>query len=221
MAIDLYLMSLSPPCRAVQMVLKHLGINANVKNLNLQNGEHLTPEFVKLNPAHTVPTIDDNGFVLWESRAIIQYLCNKYAPDSDLYPKEPKSRAQVDRMLNFDIGSFFPSIRDAIFVKFFRNAEPTEEAVEKLKTNLKLLDTFIGDNGYVAGKHVTIADISILSGATAFTIANYDLIDYPNVKEWYERIQIELPYFAELNEKAKKDFAAFIEQARKKNEANK
>lgn len=47
--------------------------------------------------------IDDNGFVLWESRAIMQYLCNKYAPNSHLYPSEPRQRATVERLLNFDV----------------------------------------------------------------------------------------------------------------------
>ncbi len=48
MTIDLYLMRLSPPCRAVQMVAKQLNIDLNLKQLNLRNGEHLTPEFLKV-----------------------------------------------------------------------------------------------------------------------------------------------------------------------------
>jgi len=221
MAIDLYLTILSPPARSVLLVAKHLGLEVHEKPLDLANGEHLKPEFVQLNPSHTVPTIVDDGFVLWESRAIIQYLANKYAPDSDIYPSEPKSRAQVDRMLNFDIGTFFPALRDALIIKLFRNIEPTEEQVQKLKTTLKLLDQFIGDNKYVAGTHLTIADISILMGATLFTFANYDLSDYPNVKEWYERVPSELPHFAEIADRAKAAAGAYLEGIRKKNEANK
>ena len=60
-----------------------------------------------MNVAGQVPAIDDDGFKLGESRAIIQYFCNKYAPDSELYPKDSKKRAQVDRMLYFDSGTLY------------------------------------------------------------------------------------------------------------------
>lgn len=66
MAIDFYFMHESPPCRAVQMVAAHLSIPLNLKYLDLSKGEHYAEEFTKLNPQRVVPTIVDNGFVLWE-----------------------------------------------------------------------------------------------------------------------------------------------------------
>ncbi len=80
---------------------------------------------------------------------------------------------------------------------------------------MKLLDTLIGDNKYVAGTHLTIADLSLLASSTGFTVSDYDLSDYPNVKEWFERLQTELPYFDEINGNLKEEFKAVVENMRK------
>ncbi len=77
MTTDLYYMSLSAPCRAVILTAKMAGVELNLKTLDLFAEEHLKPEFIKINPQHTVPTLDDNGFVVTESRAICAYLVNK------------------------------------------------------------------------------------------------------------------------------------------------
>lgn len=112
MPVDLYYMSLSAPCRAVVLVAKVAGVELNLKTINLLEGEHMKPEFLKINPQHTVPTIDDGGFVLTESRAICAYLVNKYAKNDKLYSKLPKERAVVDQRLYFDMGVFYSSFAD-------------------------------------------------------------------------------------------------------------
>ncbi|CAG2113888.1 unnamed protein product [Medioppia subpectinata] len=212
MPIDLYFATLSPPSRAVLMTLKQLKLDVNVIDVNLQKGEHLTEEYLKRNPQHTVPTLVDDGFSLSESRAIMQYLVSKYAPNSALYPTHDlKKRAHVDRLLYYDMSIGY-AIRDAVMIKVMRGVEPHENSVKNFKNNFKVLDTFIGDNKYVAGNELTIADISYLSTLTALALNDYkELDDFPNVKNWFFRIQKELPYFDEVNGKIPeliKQFAA-------------
>lgn len=62
----LYFLPASPPCRAVMLLAKMIGVDLEYKTLNVMEGEQLRPEFVELNPQHTIPTLDDHGLVLWE-----------------------------------------------------------------------------------------------------------------------------------------------------------
>ena len=100
-------MDASAPCRSVIMTAKVLGVELNLKVLNLMIGEHMTPEFLKINPQHNIPTIDDDGFYMNESRAICAYIVNQYGKDDKLYPKDPKTRARVDQRMYFDMGVFY------------------------------------------------------------------------------------------------------------------
>lgn len=59
-----------------------------------------------------MPTLDDNGFSLWESRAIITYLADQYGKNDSLFPKDPKKRALVNQRLYFDIGTLYARFAD-------------------------------------------------------------------------------------------------------------
>ncbi len=112
MPIDCYYFNISAPCRAVLLTAKMVGVELNLKSINLLAGEQMEPYFIKINPTHQVPTIDDAGFILYESRAICAYLANKYGKDDKLYSKVPKERAIVDQRLYFDMGVFYKSFSD-------------------------------------------------------------------------------------------------------------
>ncbi len=76
------------------------------------------------------------------------------------------------------------------------------------------MDEVIGGNLYVTGDELTIADLSLLASFTVFTITGFDLTDFNNVKNWFERLQNELPYYEEINGDvhAVKDFALKIRE---------
>ncbi|KAH8346997.1 hypothetical protein KR059_003900, partial [Drosophila kikkawai] len=183
--MDFYYMPGSSGCRTVQMVAKAVGVELNKKLLNTMEGEQLKPEFVKLNPQHTIPTLVDNGFSIWESRAIAVYLVEKYGKDDSLFPKDPKKQAVVNQRLYFDMGT----LNDA-FAKYyyplFRTGQPgSEEDFKKIETAFGFLNTFLEGQDYVAGDNLTVADIAILALVSTFDIIEFDFSKYTNVVRWY------------------------------------
>lgn len=80
--------------------------------VDLFKKEQLTDEFLKINPQHTVPVLDDNGFILTESRAIGIYLVEKFFPEGhSLFPKDVKQRALINQYLQFDCGTLYIRVR--------------------------------------------------------------------------------------------------------------
>ncbi|CAG2169353.1 unnamed protein product [Oppiella nova] len=215
MPIELYYSRFSGPSRAVHMTARHLNIEIDIKAMDLSEGEHLKPDFIQLNPAHTVPTINDNGFVLWESRAIMQYLCNRYAPDSQLYPRDPKKRALVDRWLNYDM-NLSNTLGEFFFTKVFLGVDPPQDKVDAVNNIIKIIDTVIGDNKYLTGDELTIADLSLLAGTIYIEWAQYDLSEYPNYQRWYSYLKTDLAYFAEINEFSEEEKHQMVDKVRAK-----
>ncbi|KAF2901361.1 hypothetical protein ILUMI_04819, partial [Ignelater luminosus] len=110
----LYMIDLSPPVRTVLLTEKALGITLDHKIVTFTKQEQLAPDFLRLSPQHTIPTLVDNGYVIWDSHAIIAYLIGKYANDDSLYPKHYEKRATIDQRLSFDSEVVFHNIRNIL-----------------------------------------------------------------------------------------------------------
>ncbi|CAN7985035.1 unnamed protein product, partial [Ixodes pacificus] len=65
MPVDLYDSTFSSPCTQVRMLARHIGAELNLREVNFTKNEHLSPEFFKINPFHKVPTLCDDGFVIY------------------------------------------------------------------------------------------------------------------------------------------------------------
>nr|ATE81124.1 glutathione S-transferase [Helicoverpa armigera] len=219
MSLDLYYAPGSAPCRVVLLVAAALDVHFNPHILNLRNGEHLTPEFLKLNPQHTVPTLVDGDFSLWESRAIGKYLVNKYGGENnDLYPNDPKARAIVDQRLDFDLGTLYPRFGNYIYPQIFGGAKADEALLKKLEEALQFLNTFLEGQKYAAGDKLTLADLSLVATVSTIDAVDISLKEYPNVEKWFELVKATAPGYQEANEAGLKAFRAMVAQLKAKTE---
>jgi glutathione S-transferase len=199
------------------MLGKKIGIEFNQILVDLLKGEQNKPEFVALNPEHTVPTIVDHetGLVLWESRAILSYLVDKYAPGNSVYPQDPVKRAHVDRWLYFDCGTLMPAGRDIIRPLIFAGKEPEAEKLAVLDEKLKLMDTLLVKDGkkFVAGDELTIADLALVASLDMpVYLIGLDLSKHPNVHAWYERVKQTAEGYEEICGAVMKGFKAKIDE---------
>lgn len=166
-------------------------------------GQNKTPEYIKMNPQGTVPTLDDNGKIIWDSHAITRYLVAVYGKDDSLFPKDPYRRAVIDQRLHFEDGVLVARFGKAAGPVFRGLAkEFNKEDLESLYAGLDTLEIFLKNDPYVAGSTLTIADFSIASAVTTIQIflGQLDAGRFPKLLAWIERVS-KLPYFEEANTK--------------------
>ncbi|KAF5270022.1 hypothetical protein FQR65_LT05821 [Abscondita terminalis] len=196
MAPTLYMINISPAVRAVLITAKAIELKLDEYNVDMLNGEHLSEKYLKMNPLHTVPTLDDNGKAMYDSHVITPYIVDKYGKNDVLYPKDLYERALVNQGLAFDLGSLYTILRD-IDIAYFKKEITclTSKMVETVKTLYGFLETMIERNGWVSLDRITLADISCY---TTVTSLDYHVPikpeTYPNISKWIKRCA-ELSYF--------------------------
>lgn len=212
MSLVLYQLNASPPCRAVRIVAKLIGIVLELKTLNVLAKEQMAATFLKMNPMHTIPTLVDDTFVLWESRAIMRYLVDMYAPNHSLYPKDVKRRALIDQFLDYDLGTLYKNISDYFYSYLLKGKPKDSEKEAALRNSLRDLDSLLGDKGqrFLVGRELSLADVSILVGLSVTEVVNYDISGFPKVKAWYDWIQKELSAVNQINREGVAEFRAAL-----------
>ncbi|HEV7803444.1 MAG TPA: glutathione S-transferase family protein [Burkholderiales bacterium] len=186
----------------VQKVLwccAELGVEYERIDAGLHFGVNHTPEYKAMNPNGLVPTIDDEGFILWESHAIVRYLSRKHGTGT-LWPEEASSAADADRWMEWYSTTMWPNLRP-IFHNLIRtapekrNMAQVEESRKLLSANLAIVDANLAHRDYVAGQRFTMADIPM--GVACYRWFNLPIERpaLPNLERWYRQI-CERPAFA-------------------------
>ena len=179
----------------VQKVLwccEELGLAYERIDAGRHHGVVNTPEFRRLNPNGLVPTIEDDGFVVWESGTVLRYLAAKHGSGT-LWPQDPAARADADRWVDWSNSTLWPAM-----VPLFRALvrTPVEErddnviAVAQRETldELRILDEHLEGRPYVGGETLTMGDIALGCAVWRWMALPIERDKLPQVERWHEQL---------------------------------
>uniref|UniRef100_A0A336LYT5 glutathione transferase n=1 Tax=Culicoides sonorensis TaxID=179676 RepID=A0A336LYT5_CULSO len=185
----LYYMPEGAPSRGVLFLIRYLKLDVQLKLVRTYMNENMDPAYLKLNPAHTVPTLEDNGLILTDSQAIGMYLVEQYAAKTNLFGNSVRERALITQRMFFNSTLFYET-RNLLAPIIYGNVQKYDEnIIKKIFDKLEFLNIFLKDQDYVAGKYVTIADFFIVNNIITLMNLNMDLTKFTNITEWVSRMK--------------------------------
>jgi glutathione S-transferase len=160
-------------------------------NAGMEFGVTKTPEYMAMNPNSRVPTIDDDGFVLWESNVIVRYLAAKHSPGK-LWPTDPQKRADIDRWMDWQQTTHNPPLT-TLFWGLVRapGTRPPEEIEAARKTMVDLmamLEARLEGRAFIGGDAFTMADCVMGPAIHRWRNVPFEREHRPNVERYYRSI---------------------------------
>ena len=177
--------------------MEELGLKYERIDAGMEHGVVKTPEYQKMNPNSLVPTIDDDGFVLWESHAIVRYLAAKHGAGT-LWPADLKQRADSDRWMDWAY-TFQASLR-AVFWGLIRtpaekrDLKAIEEGKKRCGELLAIPDQALAHRPYLGGNSLTIGDIPLGCHVQLWMRLPIERPSHPNLERWFERLCTRAPF---------------------------
>lgn len=156
------------------------------------------PEYLAMNPTALIPTIQDDGFALWESNTIVRYLAAKHGAGS-LWPEDPAARALAEKWMDYQLGTLWVAFR-AAFLGLVRTPPERRDpaqiqaSLEGTAEALAILDAHLTGEEYVAGAELTVGDIAL--GPTVYRWLNMEIDrpEMPNLESWHDRLSVRPAY---------------------------
>nr|UUV68087.1 glutathione S-transferase [Dendroctonus rhizophagus] len=205
MSVKLHYVEAAPGARSVMMVMKLLQFPVEYNELSLSTKDQFAQIFLQLSPANTAPILDDDGFMLWESHAIVKYLVDKFGKTDELYPKALQERAKVDQMLFYNASVLFPMLRDVVVPIFnakavLQSSSVPEDQTRNIDRCLEELEQFLSTSEFLAINRLTIADLCALSNVSTINyLKEFSDCKYPKLNNWLNRLRRENFYRVDLD----------------------
>ena len=194
--MKLYTLPPSPNTMKVVAVAHQLNLNVEMIPVDMQSGFNKSAEYLALNPNGLMPTlVDDGGFSLWESNAIMMYLTSK-APGQTLLPADAQANADVMRWIFWNSGHLGPAVRPYMFERLvkpmMRQEQPDEakvaEAEPQFMAHAKVLDDHLAQQAYMVGDQLTLADFATAANLAYVQVARLPIESFKNIQTWLAKM---------------------------------
>jgi glutathione S-transferase len=194
MTLKLHAFPPSPRGFKVVAVATHLGVPHEFVLCDLTKGTQKTPAFTALNPNQRMPVLEGDGWSLWESNAIAQYLATQ---KPGLLPMDERARADVTRWMFWESADWDPACATLIFERFVKGffgggpADPAEveKGLTKFHKAAKVLNAHLKGRKFVCGEQLTVADFSLGAPLIMAAPAALPVQDYPEIARWYAQLE--------------------------------
>ncbi len=191
--MKLHYFPLSGHAHRAHLFLSLLGVDHDVITVDLPNGAHKSPEFLKLNPFGQVPVLEDGDVVIADSIAIMTYVAKKRGA-TDWLPEDAESAAKVQKWLSVAAGQIAYGVCAARLLTVFNVPFNADEVIARAHAILAQIDDALSGKDWIEMGRPTIADVALYSYIANAPEGNVDLAAYGNVRAWLKRVEA-LPGF--------------------------
>ena len=196
MKMKLYLFPPSPRVLGIVALKNYLALDCEVQSIDLGRGDQLTPQYLAINPNKKMPTLEDDGFVLWESNAILFYMAAK-RPDRGLWPSDLRGQAEVLRWLawesaHWDAESWGMVVFEKASKAVLGLGPPDPAFIARGEQNFARFAAVLNDalrgKTWLVGERLTIADFSIAGLVPSAERMALPVEKFPEILRWYKRL---------------------------------
>jgi glutathione S-transferase len=185
----LYNVAYSGNSYKVRLLLAQLGLPCEIIEIDILKGESRAPEFLQINPNGRTPVLEDNGFILAESNAILAYL----AKGTKFLPEDRKKFAHVFQWMFFEQYSHEPFIATSRFWLQHKPDSPEKTALLASKRDggwsaLRVMEEHLTKNDFFVGNY-SIADIALFGYTHVSHEGGFPLDNFPRIRAWIERLK--------------------------------
>ena len=212
MTIKLYTAA-TPNGWKISIALEELGLPYEVRVIDFATQEQKADWYVKLNPNGRIPTLDDDGFIVFESGAILIYLAEK---TGQFLPRDAHGRSRVLQWLMFQMSGIGPMMGQAnVFFRYF--PEKIQPVIERYQREVMrlfgVLDRQLASHEYIAGQY-SIADMALWPWVSGYEWSGVSVAEFPSLERWLALVGARPAVQAGRDVPIKRDREAELEAAR-------